>query len=282
MSKFDQLIKYFPTGTAEGDRHFLDKAYISPNQLTNILSIPPGSPRVLVGNKGVGKTAILEWIFIVAKKRRIPVLLLRPDDLETAKLGEFTDVASIKREMYKCLLESVAASIGTKLKGFLKGHARNLYNEAVRQGVRDIDFGGKLLNLLSAISKPVIHIDGNQLASDLGRGKVTGNIVDAVNEHLLAEQKLFFLLIDDTDQVASLETPQHLNRIWGLILAARKLTQTSPNIRCILSLRSEIWMRLTRDEAGQRDQTDHIRPLVVHMRAPGEYMTAILTKQPPT
>lgn len=279
MNKFDYLLKYFPTGTAEGDRHFLNRAYISPDQLTSILSIPPGSPRVLVGNKGVGKTAILEWIFIVAKKRKIPVLLLTPDDFDTSNLSNFTDVASIKREMYKCLLEAVAVSIGTKLKGFLTGHSKVLYEEAVLKGYRDIDFGGKMLNLLSSISKPIIKIDGQQLATDLGRGRVSGNIIDSVQSYLLTEQKLFFLLIDDTDQVASLGTPQHLNRIWGLILAARKLTQTSPNIRCIVSLRSEIWMRLTKDDAGQRDQTDHINPLVIQMRAPIEYMDAILKRR---
>ena len=279
MNSLNTLLGYFPTGTAEGDRQFLNRAFITPKQLISILEIPPGSPRILAGNKGVGKTAVLEWLFSAARKQKIPVLLIRPDDLDTSPISGATDIGSIKRGMFDCLLSAVSTLIGIRLRGFLRGPAELLYNEAVASGKREPDWAGKLLGVLSKISKPVTRIDGEKLARDLSRGTMTSFLAEAVKDYLLLEKSLFFLLIDDTDQVASFDDPQHLNRIWGLLLAVRKLTQTSPNIRAIVSLRTEVWMRLTRSDQGQRDQVDHIRPLVAIMRAPDNYMREIFMRR---
>jgi hypothetical protein len=276
----DTLKKYFPTGTTEGDRQLLDRIYIAPDQLPEVLTAPTGSPRVLVGNKGVGKTAILEWLFGAAKKKSIPALFLRPDDLDLTQLAAVTDVASIKRGMYECLLDAVAVAIGQQLKGFLRGPAATIYNEAVSKGARQEDWMAKLLTVLSKLSKPVTQIDAKQLAGDLAKQTLaTDRLAEVVRTYLLSESSLFLLLVDDTDQVATLDDPQRLNRIWGLLLAIRKLTSTSPNIKCVVTLRTEVWMRLLRNERGQRDQIDHFRPLVMFLRAPEKLIKSILTKR---
>jgi hypothetical protein len=82
MARLDALLKFFSTGTSEGDRTILRRAFIPSWQLADLLSCPSGSPRILVGNKGVGKTAVLEWVHAAATKQRCPVLFLRPDDLD--------------------------------------------------------------------------------------------------------------------------------------------------------------------------------------------------------
>uniref|UniRef100_UPI003D2A00AE P-loop ATPase, Sll1717 family n=1 Tax=Methylophaga lonarensis TaxID=999151 RepID=UPI003D2A00AE len=105
------------------------------------------------------------------------------------------------------------------------------------------------------------------------------NLLSSIQNHLLDERSVFIILFDDTDQVASPDDPQHLNRIWGLMLAIRKLTSKSPNIKCIISLRMEVWMRLLRNEKGQRDQIDHFRPLVMFQRAPEHLIKSIFNKR---
>jgi hypothetical protein len=69
-------------------------------------------------------------------------------------------------------------------------------------------------------------------------------------------------LIDDIDQVASPHQPNHINRIWGFILGVRRVAEEFINIKCIISLRTEVWFQLKNDKAGQRDQVDHIKPLI--------------------
>lgn len=273
------LLKYFPTGTTEGERLLLDQTFLTPSQLASILAIPPGSPRLLVGTKGSGKTAILEHLFATAKHQKIPALFLRPDDLDPGDLTGISDIATLKRGMYRCILEAVATAIGTNLRGFLKGPAAKLYEAAVAMESRERDWAGKVLSVLSRISQPITQIDGIKLAEELGRGSPPPQLRQAVDDHLLAENSLFFLLLDDTDQVASPSQPEHLNRIWALLLAARKLTETSPNIRIVVSLRTEVWLRLIRGDDGQRDQTDHLRPLVEMLRSPDHHMEAIFERR---
>src|SRR5687768_13372905 len=99
MARLDALLQYFPTGTTEGERQFLDRAFVAPGQLAEVLACVEGSPRILVANKGVGKTAVLEWIHGAAERKSVPALFLRPDDLEVAGAGVTTDVGTLKREM---------------------------------------------------------------------------------------------------------------------------------------------------------------------------------------
>ena len=279
MSNVESLKKYFQTGTAEGDRAFLDKAYISHEQLADILSIEEGTLRILVGNKGTGKTAILEWFNKVSNHRGLPTLLLRPDDLDTKAIGSVTDIAALKRGFYESLVKAIAISIGSRLKGYLKGEAATLYNAAMSHGAHDGDFITKFLPVLTAISVSVAKVDGVKLAKELSGTITAASLIKAINVNLLKKGSLFFLLIDDTDQVAAPDDPVQLNRIWALLLAVRRLAGECPSIRCVVSLRSEIWMRLISENKGQRDQTDHMRDLVISLRASDEFMEKILRRR---
>ena len=142
MNNLDTLKKFFPTGTTEGDLPILERVFITPDQLPEVLACPSGSPRILVGNKGVGKTAILEWICASSRRKQIPSLLIRPDDLDTSSLKGISDIATIKRSMYECFLAAVGDSIGDSLSGYLIGSAAELYTNAVVRGKRDSDWMG--------------------------------------------------------------------------------------------------------------------------------------------
>jgi hypothetical protein len=51
----DHLLDYFPTGTTEGDRSLLDRAFVRDEEFVDYITPPPESPRILVGKKGSGK-----------------------------------------------------------------------------------------------------------------------------------------------------------------------------------------------------------------------------------
>ena len=280
MSKLDLLLKYFPTGTTEGERQLFDRIFVTPDQLPEVLTAPAGSPRILVGNKGVGKSAILEWLSSGAKERKIPILFLRPDDIDMSGLGDATDAGSIKRQMFERLLDAIATEIGKHLSGLLSGETETLYRTAIAKGARGPDWMGQLIKLLGGLAMPVTGIDADKLAQDLAKQAVSPQrISEALRAYLLAEKSIFLLLFDDTDQLSTPDSAQHLNRIWGLLLAVRKLTSENPSLKCVVSLRTEVWMRLLRNERGQRDQIDHFRPLVLFLRAPEEHMQTIFLRR---
>lgn len=104
-------------------------------------------------------------------------------------------------------------------------------------------------------------------------------LVAAINKQLLASGNLFFVFIDDTDQLAAPDQPAHLNRLWGLILAIRRLVGECPAIRPIVTLRTGMWSRLTTESQGQRDQTDHLRGYVVALKADEALIEGIVRKR---
>ncbi|MBN3006614.1 hypothetical protein JW897_22990 [Chromobacterium alkanivorans] len=279
MSALDYLLKYVRTGTAEGDRSFLAQIFITPTQFSQLCAIEPGGMRVLVGNKGVGKSAVVEWIDKVAKAKNLPCLLIRPDNISSREMPSSPDIGSLKRFYYEVLLRTVGAQIGAQLKGLLKGDAARLHNEARQQGIVEDDFIQKSLELISAVALPVSKINGVQLAKDLAGVNSPDALIKAIGSQLLSSGNVFYLLIDDTDQLAAPDQPAHLNRIWALLLAVRRLTGECSAVRAIVSLRSSVWTRLTSESQGQRDQTDHIRGLVIPLLADDAQMQNIIRKR---
>jgi hypothetical protein len=279
MALLDHLLKYVRTGTAENDRNLLDQIFITPSQFDQLCAIEPGGMRILTGNKGIGKSAVVEWIDKVAKHRKIPCLLIRPDNIVTKDSPFTTDIASLKRYYYDVLLRTIAAQIGSQLKGLLTGGAATLYKEAKLQGMTEDDFIQKSLELISALSLPVSKINGVQLAKELAGTNSTHTLASAIKGQLLSSGSVFYLLIDDTDQLASPDQPAHLNRIWALMLAIRRLVSECQSVRAIVTLRSSVWSRMTTESAGQRDQTDHLRGLVIPLKADDKLMQNIIRKR---
>lgn len=279
MSKLDCLLKYVRTGTAEGDRPFIGEIFVAPTQFAQLCAIEPGGMRVLVGNKGIGKSAVVEWIDKAAKARGLPCLLIRPDNISSKEMPSSSDIGSLKRFYYDVLLRTVGAQIGSQLTGMLKGNAATLHNEARQQGLSEDDFIQKSLALISAVSLPVSKINGVQLAKELAGSNSPNALIKAINSQLLSSGNIFYLLVDDTDQLAAPEQPSHLNRIWALLLAVRRLTGECNSVRAIVSLRSSVWSRLISESQGQRDQTDHMRGLVIPLLSDDALMQSIIRKR---
>lgn len=279
MSTLDCLLKYVRTGTSEGDRPFLGEIFIAPTQFTQLCAIEPGGMRILVGNKGIGKSAVVEWINKVAKSKSLPCLLIRPDNISSRDTPASSDIGSLKRFYYEVLLRTVGAQIGSQLKGMLKGDAAKLHNEARQQGLVEDDLIQKSLELISAVSLPAKKINGVQLAKELAGTNSQHALIKAINSQLLSPGSVFYLLIDDTDQLAAPDQPAHLNRIWALLLAVRRLTGECREVRAIVSLRSSVWTRLTSESQGQRDQTDHMRGLVIPLLADDRLMLDIIRRR---
>lgn len=279
MALLDFLMKYVRTGTAEGDRNLLQQIFIVPTQFDQLCAIEPGGMRILTGNKGIGKSAVVEWIAKVSANKKIPCLLIRPDNISSKDLPTSQDIGSLKRYYYEVILRTIGAQIGTQLKGLLTGSAAKLHNEARQKGLAEEDFIQKTLGLISAISLPVSKINGTQLAKELAGENSANTLVSAINSQLLLKGSIFYLLIDDTDQLASPDQPAHLNRIWALMLAVRRLTGECQSVRAIVTLRSSVWTRMTSESLGQRDQTDHLRGLVIPLRSDDIMMQSIIRRR---
>jgi hypothetical protein len=137
MNALDVLKKYFPTGTTEGDRNILPDVFILPAQLADVISAGIGNPRLMVGNKGVGKTAILDHLLRVSKNQKIPALLLLSDDFDLTKMSDSKDIGTLKRKMYESLVEAIGVHLGKGVSGLVDGPRRPAPQARCGEGCRE-------------------------------------------------------------------------------------------------------------------------------------------------
>ncbi|WP_152973072.1 P-loop ATPase, Sll1717 family [Pseudomonas asplenii] len=255
---------YVPTGTAEGEKVILQEAFVQTHEYADIIAPPVGSPRLLIGKKGSGKSAILDFTQRFLKEGNIPGILIKPMDLDLSGMTENASSGELTRIAYQAFMKAISVAIGEQLPLLISGENTVLLQAAVDAGVKDVDFVSKFSRALNSFAKPFTSIDFSSL---LPTATATNcrKLERAVEANIKQSKTAFYVLIDDTDQVANPGTRNHLNRIWACILALRELTQKNNQIRCVISLRDEIWRSLKKEGTGQRDQIDHFQPLVYHL-----------------
>lgn len=260
MGPLETLRTYFPSGTSEGELQLLQSAFVFEPAFVRAWAPSRGSPRLLIGRKGTGKTALLEYLRAKLDKEGVPVVLLRPDDFDLAALGTGSDLASIKRATFAMLTLAVANRLSQQ--GVLAvGHKKILNAAALAYSRGNMDGVQRLLEVLLPVGKALSGVDF-QAMLPAGAPK-PAEIAAAIRAELGTSPKAAYLLIDDTDQIGAPRESNYLARIWGLLLGVRRLATEVPDLKCIVSLRTEVWRRLRWDTSGQRDQVDHFQPLAV-------------------
>lgn len=276
MNKLESLQHFTPTGTTEGERHILDQVFVEQEEFDLLVIPKPLSPIVLVGKKGSGKSAILDAIGLTALNLGVPVARISP---RTMRLNDATADGSVSAHTnvaYEALVGAIVEKMASEVRGMVTGDDRILLEEGLKAGAIRRDFVSRLAHMLPRLAKPVI---GDLDATEGSEKSSLDRIKSVVSDKLSKTASNFYVLIDDTDQVADPSNPAHLNRIWGLILAARDLAGLSERIRVVVTIREEVWRRLGRAGAGQRDQADHFDNLVVRLTPSNDLMVAIVEQR---
>lgn len=274
----DSLLYYVPTGTTEGEKHILQDAFVQTHEYAEIIAPPLGSPRLLIGKKGSGKSAILDFTMRFLEQSEIPAILIKPLNIDLSGMLDNAPSGELTRIAYKTLTRTVANCIGAQLSGLVTGDNEELLNAAISAGERDRDAVGKLSILLNKISAPFTGYDFSKILPNASEANCK-RLEKAVSRNISQSDKAFYLLIDDTDQVALPGSPGHLNKVWAILLAARELTQANNKIRCIICLRDEIWRALGAQGAGQRDQLDHFITLTYFLNPTLDHVQEIVEKR---
>ncbi|GAB6143501.1 P-loop ATPase, Sll1717 family [Desulfocicer niacini] len=270
MSGLNVLSKYFGSGTAETESSFLDKAFVPHEDYLSIITLQPASPRLLIGKKGSGKSAFLRFFKSQMADGGAPALMLRPKDihLEINDTND-TSLGYLTRVAEKAILKAIGVQLGKDIEGLIiKDTDKELFSLAQKEGYKNDDTVQKILRILAPIGQTISNVDFKKIAAST-HGISDQKIKTAVKSTLSGSQRFFYLLIDDTDQLAPPDNSNQLNRIWAFLLATRSIMEECDNIKCIITLRNEIWKRLGRNEAGQRDQVDHFRTFI-HLLNPDE------------
>lgn len=280
----DSLLLFCGAGTAESESDIIGKTFVTTRDFVALVTPNLGSPRLIVGRKGSGKSAVLRYCRAQMEAVQVPAFLLTPSDL--APLGVEADrpTAEHKQEAYTKLIRYLAEFIADTTDAGLDLNQRQTLQQVASASVLSPLKLTKAIKLLAEAGKDTTHVNGAELFREAeGYLSESRSEVEALRRSMVGALKqtkrVVYMMMDDTDQLSKIDKPGYLNRFWGFILAARQLASECQNIRILITLRTEVWKRLGLDTRGQRDQMDHVRPLVKNLNPDNSSVGAILDKR---
>lgn len=277
MRNIEKLLEFFNNGSADSEKDFLVDVFVPSEDFDDIISFPAKTCRLLIGNKGSGKSALLEYIDLNCHKSNIFSIYLTPDEILEEDFDEQVSVAIITKKLQRSIVRAIAIKMGESFQGLLNEQEYALFSAAVANGNIDDGTFNKLLNVLVPIGTKLTDIDFKTM---IQRPEYTSNyFIRAINDNLNKKEKLFYVLFDDIDQISSVVSSNYYDVIWGTLLAIQKIATKLPNIRPIITLRTEVWRNVINDSNGNRDQIDHIRPMIRNINPNADDIRKILRKR---
>ena len=271
-----QILAKHCIGTAESEDSagFLEDIFFDTGILTDVFDILPGSPRLLVGHKGTGKTVIFKQISKILEREGVDVLYLVPAEITGTSTPTAEENSALQAFYYESLVKQVAIKLGSKMSGLLGENQAILLRQAIVSGTKDPDVVEKAADFLSKVGKIFTEYDLTTML-EYDREIPVQKLFRSITNNL-STSKIFFLIIDEPDDV--MVDGEGISRLWALLNACKMFSQKLPNIRCLISLRTEIWNLLKENSAGRKN-IDHFEPLILSLDPPDKDIHEILCKR---
>lgn len=229
----DTIRDIFGTDTAEDeDPKRLREYFFRNKSYQNIRSLLP--LRILVGHKGIGKSALLRMSYLEDRDKDILALWIQPNDL----------ILENSRE--KTFLEKIA--------GYKMLISRSIYKKSVDLlGIKDastlrISMTETAKQLIAALVEKSLKSSGVDVNEETSRLRT-----------IFTENRDIRVYIDDIDRGWT-ATKDDINNISALINAARDLTNEDPNLKIRIGLRSDAYyLYRTSDESTDKVESNVIR-----------------------
>lgn len=155
------LKEWFQAGTGEGEKALLERCFVYVDEFADAIAPPNGNPHLLIGPKGSGKSAILDFTLRISSQQGIPAILLTPVDFDTTVLPPGASTGDLVRISQNMLVIAMATKLAEAGTGWFDGDQADLYREAVNSGARSPDFFGRMGKFIAEAAKPLIKIDLN-------------------------------------------------------------------------------------------------------------------------
>lgn len=186
--------------------------------------------RILVGHKGVGKSALFKVAMNEAEEKNMLAIWVRPDDIlsiETDQTDFLKAIRDWKKGINDMIISLVLASLGV----------RNI--SGIMQKVSML--GGEILNILTEV------LDNKAVELGVNVDKTKENIL---NKFLSTQKILIF--VDDLDRGWSGDD-NSIKRISALLNAVRDMTTANQGLLFRISLRSDVYFLVrTSDESTDK------------------------------
>lgn len=262
MPHLNSLVKYFKGGSAEEEKEIRGEVFIPPSNLSNLLSFDFHSSVILLGNKGVGKSIFVNVLHEAYLRNAELSVLITPSDLECDPILSKKTLADRKAAAYGQILRSTAGIIGKHSNEndvAISADVAALQKLAIKDGFAKPDIVTKFSNILSKITPHGGKIAQALLAeqaSSLGKN----NLADVVNKYLVDRGKTLWLFIDDIDEAVAKTSRGAFDygACWAIVSAAIELSEDISSLKCVVSVRSDIWHLMTRTHNHGTERRDKL------------------------
>lgn len=268
MNKIESLVKFFKGGNAEAEKDIRGEVFVRPDNFSELLNFDFHSTVILLGNKGVGKSIFVNVLHEAFLENDELSLLLTPDDLECDPILTKKTLADKKSAAYGQISKSIAGMIGkhsASTEIALTSDVTALQQLAVKEGYSKPDLMSRLAKILAQVTP-----HGGKLAtallSEQGRELGKNNMKDVIDAYLTSRNKNLWLFIDDIDAAVAQNEKGVFDyaACWAIVSAVIELSEDIESLRCVVSVRSDIWHLMTkvhRHGTERRDKLGNIQEL---------------------
>ncbi len=247
MSNLGELEKFFIGGEAEAEAKIRTKVFIDPPNLQKLLNFNRSRYKILLAPKGVGKSLLLYVLHESLLAKGEISLVLTPKDINCQNIYEKKTVADKISEGYRQVLISIGATIGNYMGTIVSNdESVNLLKLSIDEGLSRPDIVSRFSSFLTEITPKGKKIA--EAAKKIQNLSTNTKIIKSdIVKVLSKNEKNLWLFIDDIDQASiSKQTGGFdYSTCWALVSAAMDLANDFENVRCLISIRHDIWHTMT-------------------------------------
>lgn len=249
MSQLPSLIKYFKGGNAEAEKDIRGEVFVPPGNMNTLMGFDFHSNVVLLGNKGVGKSIFVNVLHEAYLENNELSLLITPNDLECDPILSKKTLSDRKSAAYGQILRSIAGIIGkfsNENEMAISADVTSLQKLAINEGFSKPDLISRFSKLLAKVTPHGGKI-AKALLDEQARELGKNNLTDVVDKYLTNRGKTLWLFIDDLDEAGAKNSKGVFDygACWAIVAAALELSEDIEALKCVVSIRSDIWHLMT-------------------------------------
>lgn len=256
------LAKYFRGGSAEAEKDIRGEVFVPPGDINSLLDFEFHSSVILLGNKGVGKSIFVTVLHEAYLANNELSVLLTPGDIECDPILAKKTLSDRKSIAYAQLLNAIAGKIGkysNENEVAVTSEVTALQKLALEEGYSRPDLVSKLASIL-AKALPKGGEIAQQILKEQARELGRNNLAEVVDRYLVSRNKSLWLFLDDID-IAGAKNDQgafDYAACWAIVSAAVELSEDIPSLKCVISVRSDIWHLMTRTHRHGTERKDKL------------------------
>lgn len=256
------LVKYFKGGYAEAEKDIRGEVFVPPGNMATLLGFDFHSNVILLGNKGVGKSMFVTVLHEAYLDNKELSLLITPSNIECDPILSKKTLSDRKAAAYGQILNAIAGMIGkysNESELAVSSDVTALQKLAIKEGYSKPDLVSKFAKLLAKVTP-----HGGKLAKalldDQGRALGKNNLTEVVDKYLTARNRTLWLFVDDVDEAIAKNSKGAFDygACWAIVAAVIELSEDIDALKCVVSVRSDIWHLMTKTHGHGTERRDKL------------------------